>query len=105
VYAVDLARGPRGQWRVLGDRLRLANGIGYALENRLALSRGTGSLLSTSTRAAGAISSAIARRIAADCQREAPRIALLTPGRFNQSYPEQAHLARYLGFPLVEGAI
>jgi hypothetical protein len=38
-------RGPRGQWRVLGDRLRLANGIGYALENRLALSRVTGGLL------------------------------------------------------------
>ena len=41
--------------------------------------------------------------IAADCDRDDPRIALLTPGRFNQSYPEQAHLARYLGFPLVEG--
>ena len=30
-------------------------------------------------------------------------MALLTPGRFNQSYPEQAHLARHLGFSLVEG--
>jgi len=28
---------------------------------------------------------------------------LLTPGRFNQTYAEQAHLARYLGLPLVEG--
>jgi uncharacterized circularly permuted ATP-grasp superfamily protein len=25
------------------------------------------------------------------------------PGRLNQSYSEQAHLARYLGLPLVEG--
>ena len=33
-----------------------------------------------------------------------PRIGLLTPGRFNASYAEQAHLARYLGFLLVEGA-
>ncbi len=41
--------------------------------------------------------------IAADCRRERPRIALLTPGRFNQTYAEQAHLARYLGLPLVEG--
>ncbi|MDQ2893112.1 MAG: circularly permuted type 2 ATP-grasp protein, partial [Pseudomonadota bacterium] len=32
------------------------------------------------------------------------RIGLMTPGRFNPSYPEQAHLARYLGFLLVEGA-
>ena len=104
VYAADLARGPRGQWRVLGDRLRLANGIGYALENRLALSRGTGSLLTDiHTRRLAYFFTELRGGIARDCQRENPRIALLTPGRFNQSYPEQAHLARYLGFPLVEG--
>ncbi|MCB2059435.1 MAG: circularly permuted type 2 ATP-grasp protein [Novosphingobium sp.] len=104
VYAVDLARGPLGQWRVLADRLRLANGIGYALENRLAFSRSTGSLLSdiNARRLAGFFGE-LREGIARDCQRENPRIALLTPGRFNQSYPEQAHLARYLGFPLVEG--
>ena len=33
--------------------------------------------------------------IARGSERASPRIALLTPGRFNQSYPEQAHLARY----------
>ena len=104
VYAVDLARGPRGQWRVLGDRLRLANGIGYALENRLALSRATGSLLSDiQTRRVAAFFAGLREGIARDCERARPRVALLTPGRFNQSYPEQAHLARYLGLPLVEG--
>lgn len=104
VYAVDLARGPRGQWRVLADRLRLANGIGYALENRLALARSTGSLLTqVNARRLAGFFSQLRGGIARDCQRENPRIALLTPGRFNQSYPEQAHLARYLGFPLVEG--
>ena len=104
VYAADLARGPRGQWRVLGDRLRLANGVGYALENRLALSRSTGSLLSDiNARRLAHFFAELREGIAQDCQRDAPRIALLTPGHFNQSYPEQAHLARYLGFPLVEG--
>jgi uncharacterized circularly permuted ATP-grasp superfamily protein/uncharacterized alpha-E superfamily protein len=104
VYAVDLARGPRGQWRVLGDRLRLANGIGYALENRLALSRSTGALLSNiNTRRFAAFFAGLREGIARDCERARPRVALLTPGRFNQSYPEQAHLARYLGLPLVEG--
>ena len=104
VYAVDLARGPGGQWRVLNDRLRLANGIGYALENRLAMARGTISLLSgINTRRLAHFFSDLREGIARDCQRENPRIALLTPGRFNQSYPEQAHLARYLGLPLVEG--
>lgn len=104
VYAVDLARGPHGTWRVLGDRLRLANGIGYALENRLALSRSTGGLLGrVHTRRLARFFSDLRSGIARTCPRENPRIALLTPGRLNQSYPEQAHLARYLGLPLVEG--
>lgn len=104
VYAADLVCGPDGQWRVLADRLRLANGIGYALENRLALSRSTGSLLGdVQARRVARFFSELRSGIARQCGRENPRIALLTPGRLNQSYPEQAHLARYLGFPLVEG--
>jgi uncharacterized circularly permuted ATP-grasp superfamily protein/uncharacterized alpha-E superfamily protein len=104
VYAADLARGPDGRWRVLGDRLRLANGIGYALENRMAMSRLADALLSeVNVRRVADFFGSLREGIAADCRRERPRIALLTPGRFNQSYPEQAHLARYLGLPLVEG--
>lgn len=104
VYAVDLARGPTGEWRVLADRVRLPTGIGYALENRLALARATGDLLSSiGTRRQADFFEALRHGIAADCARVEPRIGLLTPGRFNQSYPEQAHLARHLGFSLVEG--
>jgi uncharacterized circularly permuted ATP-grasp superfamily protein/uncharacterized alpha-E superfamily protein len=104
IYSVDLARGPSGDWRVLSDRLRLPTGIGYALENRLAISRTTGTLLSdiNARRLAGFFAD-LRRGIASSCTRASPRIALLTPGEFNQSYTEQAHLARYLGFPLVEG--
>lgn len=104
VYAVDLARGPRGQWRVLQDRVRVAGGVGYALENRLAMSRAVGNLLADAH--ARRLSDFFSRMLAgmtAACHREHPRIALLTPGRFNQTYAEQAHLARYLGLPLVEG--
>lgn len=104
VYAVDLARGPSGEWRVLSDRLRFATGIGYALENRLALSRSTGTILSQiNARRLARFYKVLRQGIATDCQRDDPRIALLSPGGFNQSYPEQAHLARYLGLPLVEG--
>lgn len=104
VYAADLVCGPGGQWQVVGDRLRLANGIGYALENRLALSRSTGALLSDiHVRRLAQFFAELRSGMARACSRENPRIALLTPGRLNQSYPEQAHLARYLGFPLVEG--
>lgn len=104
VIAVDLARGPNGQWRVLADRVRLPVGIGYALENRLAMMRTTGGLLpSIGTRPQGAFLQALREGLAAACERSDPRLALLTPGRFNQAYPEQANLARLLGMPLVEG--
>jgi uncharacterized alpha-E superfamily protein len=36
-------------------------------------------------------------------RRVEPRICLLTPGQMHESYFEQAYLARYLGFLLVEG--
>src|SRR6202020_3620416 len=35
--------------------------------------------------------------------RDEPRIGLLTPGQFSETYFEHATLARYLGFLLVEG--
>ena len=41
------------------------------------------------------------RRAGAD--RDEPRIGLLTPGAFSETYFEHATLARYLGFLLVEG--
>lgn len=104
VYSADLARGPRGHWRVLQDRVRLASGIGYALENRLALSRTAGSLLgSANVRRTARFFEQMREGMAVASGHERPRIALLTPGRFNQTYAEQAHLARYLGLPLVEG--
>ncbi len=103
-YAVDLARGPNGEWRVLADRVRFPVGIGYAIQNRQALGRAAGGLLaSIGTRPHSGFFEALRQGIAAACQRDDPRVALLTPGRFNQSYPEQAILARQLGFSLVEG--
>ena len=39
VYAADLARSPDGRWWVVNDRTQAPSGAGYALENRLAVSR------------------------------------------------------------------
>ncbi len=38
-YAADLTRMPDGRWRVIGDRTQSPLGAGYALENRVVLSR------------------------------------------------------------------
>ncbi len=43
-----------------------------------------------------------ARRSPRD-HRDNPRIVLLTPGPYNETYFEHAYLARYLGYTLVEG--
>ena len=103
--AVDLGRGPNGEWRVLGDQLRAPTGAGYALENRLAVSRTLGGLQARlNVRRHAPFFAAFREGLATMCRRTDPRIGLLTPGRYNQSYPEQAHLARYLGYLLVEGA-
>jgi uncharacterized circularly permuted ATP-grasp superfamily protein/uncharacterized alpha-E superfamily protein len=103
--AFDLGRGPDGEWRVLADHLRAPTGAGYALENRLALARALGGLQDRlNVRRHAPFFAAFRDGLAAACRRAEPRIGLLTPGRWNPSYPEQAHLARYLGFLLVEGA-
>ncbi|MET0269579.1 MAG: circularly permuted type 2 ATP-grasp protein, partial [Sphingomonas sp.] len=105
IYAVDLARGPDGEWRVLADHARAPAGAGYALENRLAASRVMGTLQTRlNVERLAPFFSAFRAGLAAVCHRDDPRIALLTPGRYNQSYAEQAHLARYMGLMLVEGA-
>ncbi|MDB5662302.1 MAG: hypothetical protein JWN59_640 [Sphingomonas bacterium] len=105
IYAVDLGRGPNGEWRVLADHARAPAGAGYALENRLAASRVMGALQARlNVRRLAPFFSAFRDGLSAVCRRSEPRIGLLTPGRYNQSYAEQAHLARYLGLLLVEGA-
>src|ERR1700741_1876568 len=38
-YAADLARSPNGQWWVIDDRTQAPSGAGYALENRIIISR------------------------------------------------------------------
>jgi uncharacterized circularly permuted ATP-grasp superfamily protein/uncharacterized alpha-E superfamily protein len=103
-FAIDIGRGPDGEWRVIEDHTRTPTGAGYALENRLAMSRVFDQLQSRLHIARLAPFFADVRAgIAASCRRSDPRIGLLTPGRYNQSYAEQAHIARYLGLLLVEG--
>jgi uncharacterized circularly permuted ATP-grasp superfamily protein/uncharacterized alpha-E superfamily protein len=105
VVAMDLGRGPDGEWRVLADHLSSPAGAGYALENRLALSRTLGGLQAKlNVQRHAPFFAAFRAGLAALCRRTDPRIGLLTRGRFSSSYPEQAHLARYLGLLLVEGA-
>jgi uncharacterized circularly permuted ATP-grasp superfamily protein/uncharacterized alpha-E superfamily protein len=104
LYAADLGRGPDGRWWVLDDRTQAPSGAGYALENRLVLSRAFPNLYNAmNVERLAPFFDDMRKGLAASANRQDPRICLLSPGPFSETYFEQAHLARYLGFLLVEG--
>ena len=108
IVAFDLARGPDGRWWVVAQRTQGPSGLGYVLHNRLVISRqfpdafremrvqhiasSYRRLLDTLEQAAATVAGSAT-----------PRIVLLTPGTYSETYFEHAYLARYLGLPLVEG--
>lgn len=137
IVAFDLGRGPDGRWSVVSQRAQAPSGLGYALENRLTISRlfpeAFGDLqvqhLAASYRRLLDMLEALVVQEAetmfdqpaprdateSNLQRmrvdetdqhrlRTPRIVLLTPGPYNETYFEHAYLARYLGLPLVEGS-
>jgi uncharacterized circularly permuted ATP-grasp superfamily protein/uncharacterized alpha-E superfamily protein len=113
IVALDMARGPDGQWWVVSQRTQSPSGLGYVLQNRLIVSRlfpeplrelraqhiagAYRRLLETVTLQAGAV----AHRLGDGGM---GRVALLTPGPYSETYFEHAYLARHLGLSLVEGA-
>ncbi len=105
-YAADLARSPDGRWWVISDRTQIPTGAGYALANRLITSRilpepfreNNVHRLAGFFRAAQNTLAQLAPRPS-----ENTRVVMLTPGPHNETYFEQAYLARYLGYMLVEG--
>ncbi|HYW63578.1 MAG TPA: circularly permuted type 2 ATP-grasp protein [Bradyrhizobium sp.] len=104
LYAADIGRGPDGGWWVLNDRTQAPSGAGYALENRLVLSRAFASLYkSMNVERVAPFFEAFRESLRGSADRDEPRIGLLTPGQFSETYFEHATLARYLGFLLVEG--
>ncbi|MFG6416827.1 circularly permuted type 2 ATP-grasp protein [Roseateles sp. DC23W] len=106
MLAFDLTRCNDGHWWVVGQRTQAASGLGYVLENRLIIAQ----------QFPEAFRQMAVQRLAATyrdflraLQKLSPagersRVALLTPGPRNETYFEQAFLARYLGLTLVEGA-
>jgi uncharacterized circularly permuted ATP-grasp superfamily protein/uncharacterized alpha-E superfamily protein len=109
VYAADLARAPNGRFQVIGDRTQCPSGLGYALANRMIVSRCLPSLF-RNAEVHGLSRFLLGLRLAltalSPCQtmRELPRIVLLTPGPLNETYFEQTYLANHLGLTLAEGA-
>jgi uncharacterized circularly permuted ATP-grasp superfamily protein/uncharacterized alpha-E superfamily protein len=106
IYGADLARGPDGRMWVLGDRTQAPSGAGYALENRTVMgnvmrpmfAQGRIQYLSNFFRTLQSTLAELTPR-----PTETPRIVLMTPGPYNETYFEHAYLAAYLGYTLVQG--
>ena len=106
LYASDLSRGPDGKVWVLKDRTQAPSGMGYALENRSALSRVLPELFKghKTARLGGFFNSMMEAFLEIAPQgKEQPRIVLLTPGPRNETYFEHAFLASHMGFTLAQG--
>jgi uncharacterized circularly permuted ATP-grasp superfamily protein/uncharacterized alpha-E superfamily protein len=106
LYAGHLVRGADGAWSVHADYTHCPAGAGLALENRIVTSR----ILPTDfyslhvERLAGFFITLRDTLQSLSPQRsDNPRVVLLSHGPRSPSYFEDAYLARYLGYTLVEG--
>ena len=105
-YTADLARSPNGNWWVLNDRTEAPSGLGYALENRIVVSRMLPEVFQQcQVQRLAPFFMAVQEtlRSLALRHRENPRVVLLSHGPTSPNYFEDAYLARYLGFTLAEG--
>jgi uncharacterized circularly permuted ATP-grasp superfamily protein/uncharacterized alpha-E superfamily protein len=103
-YAVDIARGPDGAWRVLDNHAETPAGSGFALANRVVHAQVAGDMF----RAVNGLRLApfyqkLQSELLSRVNRDDPLIALLTPGPRHADYFGHAYLARYLGLVLMEG--
>jgi len=109
LYAADMARGPDNQMWIVGDRSQAPSGAGYALENRMTMTRILPSLfrdcqvhrLAMFFHSLRATLAEIAPPLIG--RGENLNIVILTPGPRNETYFEHAYLAAYLGYTLVQG--
>ncbi|MGZ8483245.1 MAG: circularly permuted type 2 ATP-grasp protein [Candidatus Binatia bacterium] len=107
LYACDLARSPDGRWWVMGDRTQGPSGAGYAVQNRLIVTPLYENIFrSLGVQRVANFFRTLQQQLAAlaPTDGEEPLVALLTAGPYNETYFEHVFLARYLGFPLVEGS-
>jgi len=104
--AAHLARGPDGNWVALADRTQGPSGAGYAVENRILISRTLpDEFHSLRVERLAGFFLQLREMFWSLSPRplDQPRVVLLSPGPRSPTYFEDAYLARYLGFTLAEG--
>ncbi|MDX1668940.1 MAG: circularly permuted type 2 ATP-grasp protein [Limnobacter sp.] len=104
--AFDFGRSPDGRWWLISHRVQAPSGLGYALENRVSISRSfKRAFRDMGVQQLGRFFKDYIEAIYSLCPKgENSRVALLTPGPYNETYFEHTYLARYLGISLVEAS-
>jgi uncharacterized circularly permuted ATP-grasp superfamily protein/uncharacterized alpha-E superfamily protein len=105
-YAVDLARGPDGKMWLLDNRTQAPSGAGYALENRIVMSKAIPELNEkTYRKRLSPYFSQLQQTVdtLGNNTNENPNVVFLTPGPGNETYFEHVYLSSYLGYTLVQG--
>ncbi len=104
-YAAELARSPKGEWRVMADRTEAPAGLAFALENRIVVSRTIPPALHCEMQrlAPFFVQMQNTLRQLGTRHGDNPRIVLLSAGSKARFFFEDTYLARYLGYTLVEG--
>ena len=105
LYGAELICSPSGDWWVMADRTDSPGGCGFALENRLAISRAfPNEFRKSNVQRMAPFFMALRNRLKNLSPRniENPHIAILSAGTGSKSYFEDSFLARYLGYTLVE---
>lgn len=106
MYAADMARGPDGRMWVVDNRTQAPSGSGYALENRVIISKIMPELAKDMYVSRLSPFFTQAQQSIFKVFREKSdflNVVYLTPGPNNETYFEQAYLASYLGYTLVQG--
>ncbi|MFN3210883.1 MAG: circularly permuted type 2 ATP-grasp protein [Roseovarius sp.] len=107
IVGIDLVRTGPGEFYVLEDNARTPSGVSYMLENRETMLQMFPELFSRNRVQPVQNYPTNLRRSLAACApegtRDAPVVAVLTPGIYNSAYFEHAFLADQMGVELVEG--
>jgi uncharacterized circularly permuted ATP-grasp superfamily protein/uncharacterized alpha-E superfamily protein len=106
-YACDLARGPDGKMWLLDNRTQSPSGAGYALENRIVMSKVLPELNKKIFRSRLSPYFSNLQQtvdILGNNTNENPNVVFLTPGPGNETYFEHVYLSSYLGYTLVQGS-
>ena len=106
IYAADLSRGPDGKMWVINDRTQAPSGLGYAIENRLAMNGAMHEIYGNigMRRLSNFLDDFKAMLYgAASTQGKEALHVLLSPGPYNEAYFEHSYLSYFLGLTLVQG--